>query len=280
VLLDSIVNNLLNCLNDPSPIVRQLCLKGLSSLSQLPQEQPQHCQPVLSALIQGLDDHDSNNNIPWEAMRGLSQMLQVVDVEHVQGVQVSVALRIKPFFENESPHVREAAFHVFGDLAKYGGSNSKGFQEQVAGNFVCLLLHLDDSSKTVVKACKYALRQASPLLGGEKINTMIHDHLIDAGNLHYPDFMADLVKIIVEELPEIAPNLVMNALVYIRSSWPTIRGNAAMFIGHLYGNLPDSDVASRVPLDTVCARLIQLLQDDDQGVRARGAKALSYLVMV
>jgi vesicle coat complex subunit len=39
VLLDSIVNNLLNCLNDPSPVVRQLCLKGLASLSQLSQEQ-------------------------------------------------------------------------------------------------------------------------------------------------------------------------------------------------------------------------------------------------
>jgi hypothetical protein len=52
----------------------------------------------------------------------------------------------------------------------------------------------------LLQACKYALRQASPLLGGEKINTMIHDHLIDAGNLHYPDFMADLVKIIVISL--------------------------------------------------------------------------------
>lgn len=82
-------------------------------------------------------------------------MLQVVDVEHVQGVQVSVALRIKPFFENESPRVREAAFRVFGDLAKYGGSNLKGFQEQVAGNFVCLLLHLDDCSKTVVKVLSF-----------------------------------------------------------------------------------------------------------------------------
>lgn len=49
----------------------------------------------------------------------------------------------------------------------------------------------------LLQACKYALRQASPLLGGEKINTMIRDHLIDAGNLHYPDFVADLVKIIV-----------------------------------------------------------------------------------
>jgi hypothetical protein len=49
----------------------------------------------------------------------------------------------------------------------------------------------------LLQACKYALRQASPLLGAEKINTMVQDHLIDAGSLHYPDFMADLVKIIV-----------------------------------------------------------------------------------
>jgi hypothetical protein len=34
-------------------------------------------------------------------------------------------------------------------------------------------------------------------MGAEKINTMMQDHLIDAGNLHYPDFMADLVKIMV-----------------------------------------------------------------------------------
>jgi hypothetical protein len=85
-------------------------------------------------------------------MKGFSQILQVVDVEHVQGVQVSVALRIKPFFENENPSLREAAFQMFGHLAKYGGIHSKtAFQEQVTGNFVCLLLHLEDSCQTVVK---------------------------------------------------------------------------------------------------------------------------------
>jgi hypothetical protein len=49
----------------------------------------------------------------------------------------------------------------------------------------------------LLQACKYALRQASPLLGAEKINAMMQDHLIDAGSLQYPDFIADLVKIIV-----------------------------------------------------------------------------------
>ena len=106
----------------------------------------------MSALIQGLDDHDINSNIALEAMRGFSQILQIVDIEHVQGVQATVALRIKPFFENENPNVREAAFRMFGDLAKHGGTDTKAaFQEQITGNLVCLLLHLDDNSKLVVK---------------------------------------------------------------------------------------------------------------------------------
>jgi hypothetical protein len=39
VLLESIVSNLLSCLNDPSSLIRQLCLKGLSSVSHLEEEQ-------------------------------------------------------------------------------------------------------------------------------------------------------------------------------------------------------------------------------------------------
>ncbi|PSN35449.1 hypothetical protein C0J52_06619 [Blattella germanica] len=244
-------------------------------------EKNRHYQPILSALIQGLDDHDSNSDIPLEAMRGFSHLLQIVNEDHVQSVQATVALRIKPFFENENPNVREAAFRMFGDLARCGGQNtSTAFEEQIKGNLVCLLLHLDDDNKAVVKACKYALRQAGPLLSAERLNTMLQDHLIDAGKLHYPDFMTDLVKKMVEEMPELLPTFILSTLVYIKSSWPAIRGNAAMFIGHLYGSLADSDVVNKVPMDTVCARLIQLLQDDNHGVRAKAAKALSYLVTV
>jgi hypothetical protein len=115
-------------------------------------QKTRHFQPILSAFMQGLDDHDSNNNIPLEAMRGFSRLLQIVDIEHIQGVQATVALRIKPFFENENPDVREAAFRMFGDLAKHGGADTKpAFQEQITGNLVSLLLHLDDNDKSVVK---------------------------------------------------------------------------------------------------------------------------------
>ncbi|XP_068084667.1 maestro heat-like repeat-containing protein family member 1 [Anabrus simplex] len=278
VLLESIVGNLLNCLTDPSPIVRRLCLKGLSAVSQLDGEQrSRHSEAVLSALIQGLDDHGSGMQIPLEAMRGFSQMLQVVDEEHIQNVQVTVALRIKPYFEKEDCNVRAVAVRMFGDLAKFSVRNSKeAFQEQVNGNLVCLLLHLDDDDMNVVKACKYALKEVGPLLGAERLNAMMQGHLIDAANLHYLDFMADLAKILVEELPELVSFFVMNALSYLKSSWPSMRGNAAMFIGLLYGSLPEN-AGNKIPLDTVCARLMQLLRDEDKSVGAKAAQALSSL---
>ncbi|KAJ9596476.1 hypothetical protein L9F63_012515, partial [Diploptera punctata] len=282
VLLESIISSLLNCLNDPCPVVRRLCLKGLASIPNLAEDQKsRHYQPILSALIQGLDDHDTSNNIALEAMRGFSRILNIVDVEHIQGVQATVALRIKPFFEKENAEIREAAFLMFGDLAKCGGTDTKtAFQEQITGNLVCLLLHLEDNSRHVVKACKYALRQAGPLLGAERINAMLQDHLIDVGNLNYPDFIADLVKKMVEEMPDLVPTVIMNALVYVKSSWPVIRGNAAMFIGHVYSCVTDSELVSKVPQDMVSSRLIQLLHDEDQRVRAHVAKSLSYLIMV
>lgn len=63
-------------------------------------------------------------------------------------------------------------------------------EKQTRSHSLCYILRF-------LQACKYALREASPLLGAEKINTMMQDHLIDAGNLHYPEFLADLVKIMV-----------------------------------------------------------------------------------
>lgn len=46
------------------------------------------------------------------------------------------------------------------------------------------------------------------------------------------------------------------------------------FLGMMCGHLP-SDVSCKVPLDTVCSRLIQLLKDDSQEVRAKVANSLS-----
>nr|CAD7445664.1 unnamed protein product [Timema bartmani] len=277
VLLESVINNLLNCPGDPSSEVRRLCLGGLAAVASLdPEQRARYSGPVVSALVQGLDDQ---GRIPLAAILGFSDMLPAMDQEHVRSVQTSVALRIKPYFQREDAVMRAAAIRMFGDLAKFGGVNStSAFIEQVQGNFVSLLLHLSDCDDQVVKACKYSLRQTTPLLRAARVNTMVQDHLIDGAHLHYTHFMADLAKVVAEELVELVPGLVIGALAHIKSPWPALRGNAATFAGSLCGHLaPSDDINSSVQLDTVCARLVLLLRDEDASVRAKTARAMSSI---
>lgn len=157
-------------------MVRQLGLRGLSYISNLDEEhRSRHCSFVFSALMQGLDDPEARcisksnadfvivtpdsfcstleTNIPLEAMLGLSKMLHAVEERQLDAIQVSTAVRIKPFYEKEDHNLRSAAFRLFGDLAMSFGSNYhvEAFKEQVSGNFICLLLHLSDTDADVVK---------------------------------------------------------------------------------------------------------------------------------
>lgn len=67
-------------------------------------QRERHCESVLDALMQGLDDHDasSHSDIALQAMIGLSQVLPTIQQSYIRDIQVAVALRVKPFFEKVS----------------------------------------------------------------------------------------------------------------------------------------------------------------------------------
>lgn len=70
----------------------------------------------------------------------------------------------------------------------------------------------------------------------------------------------------------------MNAIQFVKGHWSIIRGNAALMVGYLYSHLAVKKVESEtIQFDTVCYRLMQLLQDDDSKVRAKAVQGLSYL---
>lgn len=69
----------------------------------------------------------------------------------------------------------------------------------------------------------------------------------------------------------------MNALQFVKGHWSVIRGNAALMVGYLFCQLPKKEFSETVHFDTVCYRLMQLLQDDDSQVRAKAVQGLSYL---
>ena len=155
--------------------------------------------------------------------------------------------------------MRNAAFALFGNLARFGrsGQARATFLEQIHSNLVSLLLHLNDPCSDVRRSCKATLRQVAPLLASEQINTMFQKHLIDDAGLHFGEFMNDLSKILVRTsipsltsftqtfqtfvTPSVAFQIqdfeeklnfyVMGSLNFFKSSWSELRGCAALFAG-------------------------------------------------
>lgn len=228
-----IILHLNSSLNDPNPLVRGLCIQGLGSIGSLsPLDIEKFAESSLTALLKGIDDFSSDCliNIPLESIRGLSKTLKVIPVNKLENFQVSLAIRIKPFFDNQASDMREAAILLFGDLCfqthRLQMSNneqtiSEALREQLLGNLFTFLLHLSESDTMVVRyvyliqnlqtlktstkflvvfnfsACKLTIANVCALLGTPKMNELINTNVSEFAPLNYEIFMNDFVRLVV-----------------------------------------------------------------------------------
>ncbi|KAK8769621.1 hypothetical protein V5799_013914 [Amblyomma americanum] len=279
LLAEPLMSHLLGSLADPSLAVRRLCLRSLAHLGRSEGHLVhRYSGTVLSAMISGLDDKDdTEQKIMLEAINGLTTLLSHADPQDVGSFITTVALRLRPMFEKEKGEVRAAAFKLFGDLARFAeGEFRDAFVEQAISNVITLLVHLNESDKHVVKACKATLKKLGPLLGSEELNTMFQRHLPDGSHLHYSEFISDLAKVMVIDLEEHMSTFVTLCLGHIKSLNPAIQCNAVLLLGCLLGNArPES--RKDLPCERACSALILLLKGELPEQRCRAAEALSLL---
>lgn len=217
-----IMLHLNSALNDPNPLIRGFCIRGFAYVGNLSQHDiDKYSETSLSALLKGIDDNNNSItnsfiNIPLESVCGLSRLLTTLPNDKLETFQISLAIRIRPFYENSSDDIREAAILLFGNLCQInqsilpkknddnddgititGSSISEALKEQLLSNLFSMLLHLSEKSLAIVRACKITLRKLCALLGAPKVNNLIQSHLIDYGQLNYDFFIVNLMKIIV-----------------------------------------------------------------------------------
>lgn len=204
-----IMLHLNSALNDPNPLIRGFCIRGFAYVGNLSQHDiDKYSETSLSALLKGIDDNGANNfiNIPLESIRGLSRVLTTLPTDKLDAFQISLAIRIRPFYENSSIDIREAAILLFGTVIGSNNDNnsndenaciSEALKEQLLSNLFSMLLHLCETSITIVRACKITLRKLCGLISAPKVNNLIQSHLIDYGQLNYDFFIVNLMKIIV-----------------------------------------------------------------------------------
>ncbi|KAM6088505.1 maestro heat-like repeat-containing protein family member 1 isoform 2-T2 [Chlamydotis macqueenii] len=281
MLLETVMDNMTGRQKDACTLVRMLALRGLGNIaSGSPEKVRKHGAKLLASMVNGMDDKDDPHNlVALEAMSGLSKLLDHVEERDIQSMLLHIAIRIRPFFDNEQPELRQSSIVLFGNLTKFSQGDCEVFFEQILNGLVTLLLHLQDPKPEVVKACKFALRMCGPSMGCEGLCEMFLNHLREGRSLHYGEFINNVCKHLMQSYPEMLHRLVVTNLFYFKSSWVDIRAAAAMFIGFLVLHV-DEDHSQQVDLDQLISALNLLLKDPVPAVRVKVAETLGRLVRI
>ncbi|XP_030751328.1 maestro heat-like repeat-containing protein family member 1 [Sitophilus oryzae] len=282
VLIENLLEMILDVQLDQSCLVRKIGLEGIGYAAENLKKElvSRYCNQILGVLMNSLDYHSvgTESNVILQALLTLSKLLKALEGYKFNAFQVTAAVRIKPLFTQEARELRQASIRLLGDLTSSLSpeSNLEAFKEQIQSNIITLLLHLSDPDGEVIKACKYTLRRVGPYLESSETNQMIQEHLIDEANLHYSDFIKDLIKSMAKEMQDLFTLFVMTSVSYTKSPWSEIRSNAALMTGLLYFDLiPENK--QKISLDAVCDKLIRLLRDDSDDVRFKTSQAIAYL---
>lgn len=165
----TIMKHLNSGFGDPNALVRGFCIRGIAYVGNLNEHDvDKYSEMSLTALLKGIDDNNTDCfiNIPLESMRGLSRIVMALHKDKLETFQVSLAIRIRPFFDNESTEIREAAILLFGDLCRIKTTDygtrcktpietmtpvSESLCEQIFVNFFSIFLHMSESDRQIVR---------------------------------------------------------------------------------------------------------------------------------
>uniref|UniRef100_A0A336MNJ8 CSON014643 protein n=1 Tax=Culicoides sonorensis TaxID=179676 RepID=A0A336MNJ8_CULSO len=281
-----IILHLSSSLNDPNALVRGLCILGLGHVGTLTQHDiEKYSETSLTALLKGIDDFNSDCliNIPLESMRGLSKILQTLPANKLENFQVSLAIRIKPFFENQANDVREAAILLFGDLCLRTSLHSdhqnisEALKEQLLSNLFPFILHLSESESLIVRACKITINNMFRLIDAPKIYEMVQKFVTEYNNLNYDSFIHDFVRLVGDELHDSVSTFIDACLPFLKSIWPEIRGNVPIIIGILHHYNSSGSTNKNQNADHLAQKISVLLKDDNTKVRVKASEAIGYI---
>jgi len=280
-LLDKLVNHFLNSLVDP--LLKIPALRGLGNIALLSHKHmvDKYSPTVLDALMSAIDD--KLDDVVLEAMNGLAKIFKVVEESRISPILINIFHRIRPAFDNPNHKIRSSAALLFGSLARFGsGISSEKIYDQVHSNLPSLLLHLNDPEEEVKKAFRQAFFSVGPLLGCEALTAILTtSHIFSVQyETDYDDLIRmHLVKVLITTFPKHINNYLQACInPYFESPWDLIKGNAALLIGCIMGQLPP-EIRKDVGVNPahIAKSLIQLMACESALVRQRTAEALSML---
>eukprot|EP00029_Vermamoeba_vermiformis_P010763 TRINITY_DN5740_c0_g1_i2.p1 TRINITY_DN5740_c0_g1~~TRINITY_DN5740_c0_g1_i2.p1 ORF type:complete len:816 (-),score=382.28 TRINITY_DN5740_c0_g1_i2:37-2484(-) len=279
-LLQRLINQLLNSLARTE--IKLQALRGMSNIVSAGREElNRYSTTVLDALMSNIED--PQDVVALEAMRGLYRVFEEIDCDRIAPVLVNICNRIKPALDKSNDKLREAGVKLLGVLDRLAeGENSStvldNLQEQTHVLLPSLVLHVNDEAATVRTACKETLKRLVPIFGVEELSKVL-TNIDPQREIDYNEFLSYLSKALIKAFPTRLNSYVMTCVdPYFKSEWNVIKGNAAMFVGHLFGNSPvDNRKGLNYNPSRVTKELISLMRDKSPLVRQKAADAMALL---
>ncbi|XP_031777051.1 maestro heat-like repeat-containing protein family member 1 isoform X2 [Nasonia vitripennis] len=274
IWLDAIINALLEAKADSSPLVRKLATIGLTRVACLqPKQVEEYLDSCLASLLDGLEEPsgvEGSTEVVLESLRGLSILLSAAKTE--KPISPRVVLALKPFLEKENCcwEMSLAATSALGAMARgwqsFVLSPDDDATDHLLGCLPCLVIKLEDANVAVAAASREVLYDSASLLQCKSLAHIIHSYFGAADSKpNIENFMRELINCLKIDMPQRAEEL-RNAVVrgYSRSENPVTRATSALILG-LFGEPRAEDVQ----------RMLQLLRDKENFVRARAARGLA-----
>eukprot|EP00479_Gromia_sphaerica_P012802 TRINITY_DN688_c0_g1_i1.p1 TRINITY_DN688_c0_g1~~TRINITY_DN688_c0_g1_i1.p1 ORF type:complete len:226 (+),score=28.39 TRINITY_DN688_c0_g1_i1:141-818(+) len=218
---------------------------------------------------------DGIDEVAAAAVSSLTNVLTVASDEIVSPMLINICFRMRPAFDRHESAIRIAAFGLFAGLCKFGnGVSAENFEDQVHTNLPTYVVHLNDEDYKVSEACRDSLAIVADLVDIAELTDLLEN--FSARPDEYDSFVRDFCPIFTQNFPRRLTAYLQAATGYFKSNWSVVRGNAAMFAGHLIASVPERRRRT-VDLGSVINEIFQLLGAQNANVRSRSAKVLSYL---
>ncbi|XP_040399351.1 uncharacterized protein LOC121063084 [Cygnus olor] len=154
--------HLLSYLKHPSPAMRLMVLKGLSTVSESP-EKARRIQVVLPDILEALQD--TNTDVVLKALLVLRNVMAHVERREASRTALQLAEKLLPLFDHESSQVREHSICLFQAVTEAVlWHRQKEMKRKVHSSLLPLYFRMRDQSESVAKASGEALVVAAEFL--------------------------------------------------------------------------------------------------------------------
>jgi len=273
-LLQQIVSILLPRVSDPAPRVRKMALIGLANVKTVWQDElTQFALSILNQSSSAMEDQVQD--VAAAAVRCLSQILTVLEIETVQPSLITICFSTRKYLNHPNDGMREETYRLFASLCRFGvDMNRTNFEEQVHQNIVAIIVHLADTSSEVGDSALECFRTVAEYFEDEAMIECATNS--SSGQHNYDRVLNSVCPILTGYHHDRLTLYVQSALTYFKDDRNHIRANAALLAGKLASEIENQEMHSH-DISEVVENLCTLLKTKAPDVRQAAAAALSHL---